>query len=37
MGFQLTGPQQRDADVLTFAHAFEQATAPNPAMPELAK
>ncbi|MDP1836680.1 MAG: Asp-tRNA(Asn)/Glu-tRNA(Gln) amidotransferase subunit GatA [Chlamydiales bacterium] len=37
MGFQLTGPQQRDVDVLTFAYAFEQATAPNPAMPELAK
>lgn len=37
LGIQLTGPQKHDVDVLAFARAFEQATAPEPAMPEIAK
>ncbi len=37
LGIQLSGPQQGDVVVFAIAHAFEQATAPDPSMPELAK
>ncbi len=37
LGLQLVGPQQGDVGVFAAAHAFEQATAPEPHLPELAK
>ena len=37
LGIQLTGPQLGDTNLFVFARAFEQATLPQPPMPELAK